>query len=83
VHQSQPAREIADEATKTLFTPVLNTLDWVDGLLADARDDRTPERKASWLGWAERWLQFAGKELDAVTELVQKYGGPKKVRTIK
>src|SRR5205809_6230393 len=75
--------KIVDGTTKTLLGPVLNTLNDVDSVfLASINNDRTVEQEKWWLDWAERWLQVPALELHAITELIQKYGGPEKVRTI-
>jgi len=76
--------KIVDAPTKDLLRPVLNSLTDVDSVfLSSVRDDRTASQEAWWLDWADLTLQAAVAQLHDITELVQKYGGPEKVRTIR
>ena len=69
---------IKDARTKTLLTPVLNTLNDMDSVFLSGNEDHAPW----WFDVAERYTQAATAELQAISDVIQKYGGPENVRTI-
>jgi hypothetical protein len=51
--------------------------------LASLHDDRTDEQESAWLDWAGLWLHTADLQLQELRALIERHGGPEKVRTIK
>lgn len=73
--------QVADPQGKTLlFTHILNTLNDVDNVFL--ADERVP-RPDWWFAWAELLVRQASTELQDITKLIEQYGGPENVRTIK
>ena len=64
---------------KALVTRVLTQLDDIDSFFLR---DTGVEHQAWWFDFADQFLQVARKQLSTIEDLIQKYGGPEKVRTV-
>lgn len=72
--------QIADATVRQQLDPILRDLDDVLVFVDDMKD-RTPAEESRWLDFADVALKGAVEKLRIVSETVQTYGGPDKIRT--